>query len=55
MITQELEILEKENIFDIKSVTIEYPRTVTKLSELIKQAEIIIQQPKENQLILHYN
>ena len=42
-ITQELETVEKSNILDIESVTIEHPKTVTKLSK----PKIITQQPNK--------
>ena len=36
----------KIGIADIKSVTLEHPKTITKLSKPIKQAETITQEPK---------
>ena len=50
IITQELEILEKANIFDIESVTIEYPVTVTEISKPIKQPEFITQQSSKGKV-----
>ena len=37
MIIQKLQTVEKLNIFDIKSVTIEHPKPVTKLLKPMKQ------------------
>ena len=37
--------IEKSNIFDKESVTIEHPKTIIKSSKLIKQSKIITQQP----------
>ena len=45
--TQESKIVEKLNIFDIKTATIEHPKTVTKLAEPKKQRKIIIPQPNK--------
>ena len=45
IITTELETVEKRTIFDIKSDTIEHPKTATKLSNPIKQPNVITQQP----------
>ena len=47
VITQELQTVEKPNIFEIKSVTIEHLTIVTKLSKPIKQQNIITQQPNK--------
>ena len=41
IITQEVETVEKPNVFDIESVTIEHWKTVTKLSKPTKQPKII--------------
>ena len=37
IVTRELETVGKPNIFDIKSVTIEHPKTFAELSKRIKQ------------------
>ena len=39
--------LGKTNIFDIKSVNVEHPKTVTKLSKVTKQLRIITQNPNK--------
>ena len=43
IITQQPKTLENPNIIDIKSVTIEHPKTSNKLSKTIRQAEKVSQ------------
>ena len=52
IITQKLDTEEISNIFDIKSATIEHPRTFTKLSKPIKQRKVITQKPKAPNRVL---
>ena len=47
MITKELKKVEKLNNFDIESLTIEHPKTVPKLSKLIKTTKHFSQQPNK--------
>ena len=47
IITQELETIDKSNIFDLESVTMEHPKSVTNISKLIQQLKIITQQPNK--------
>ena len=55
IITTELETVEKRNIFNIKSDTIEHPKTASKLSNPIKQPNVITQQPNvvDHKLLLN--
>ena len=43
IITQQPETIEKQNIIDIKSVTIEHPKTSCKLSKINRQAKKVSQ------------
>ena len=47
MITQELETVQKPNIFGIELVIIEHPKTTIKLSKSKKGSKIITQQPRK--------
>ena len=47
IITQELKTVERPNIFDIKLITTEHPKTTIKLSKSINQPKIITQQPSQ--------
>ena len=50
IINGEMETVKDPNKFDIESVTIGHPKTVTKLSKPIKQPKIITQQPNKIKL-----
>ena len=43
IVTQQPKTLENQNIFDIKSVTIQHPKISHKLSKTIRQAKMISQ------------
>ena len=45
-ITQQPETVENPNIFDIESVTIDHPKTTTKLSKPLKRPKIITENSK---------
>ena len=47
IITEEVETVEKPNIFDIESVTIEHSKAATKFSRPIKNSKIINQETKK--------
>lgn len=53
MITKELKKVEKLNNFDIESLTIEHPKTVPKLSKLIKTTKHSSQQPNKKSSQFH--
>ena len=52
-ITQQPDFIEKSSTVDIKSITIEHPKTATKLSKPIMQPKIITQQQKICKKIQH--
>ena len=52
-IIQEIEIVEKPNVFDIESITIEHRKTATKLWKPIKQPKIITQQSSKIKVFIN--